>query len=114
VAYLHCHSCDWEQDDFWEPGGYNPFRDDKIEWLRECLWSPKMRFDGGFYADHPELPVYADEEGEYVRGQDVAALELRRMEQQVSNMAVPTFEDWKRVRETFKCPRCGAQNWDID
>ena len=33
MAYLHCHACGWEQDDFWEwkwwdgwqrPFGYNP------------------------------------------------------------------------------------------
>jgi hypothetical protein len=24
MAFLHCHNCDWSQDDFWEPNGYNP------------------------------------------------------------------------------------------
>ena len=25
MAYLHCHSCEWQQDDFWN-NVYNPIR----------------------------------------------------------------------------------------
>jgi len=24
MAYLHCHNCDWAQDDFYSVDGYNP------------------------------------------------------------------------------------------
>lgn len=52
MAYLHCHSCDWSQDDFWDwnwkglkrfwkfrsrPFGYNPvslFLEDFAEYIR--------------------------------------------------------------------------------
>jgi hypothetical protein len=26
MAYIHCHNCNWQQDDFWSVGGYNPIR----------------------------------------------------------------------------------------
>jgi hypothetical protein len=26
MAFLHCHNCNWEQDDFWSWKGYNPVR----------------------------------------------------------------------------------------
>jgi hypothetical protein len=37
--YIHCHSCPWEQDDFWT-SSYNPFTVlmSDIKWL----WFPKM------------------------------------------------------------------------
>lgn len=37
MAYLHCHTknCGWEQDDFWDKEGYNPFKE------KDCLFKEK-------------------------------------------------------------------------
>lgn len=26
MSYVHCHGCNWSQDDFWSLRGYNPVR----------------------------------------------------------------------------------------
>lgn len=41
MAFLHCHNCDWSQDDFWEPNGYNPLENvysgKRFRWTGEAF-----------------------------------------------------------------------------
>ncbi len=109
MAYLHCHDCDWGQDDFWEVGGYNPVR-----WLLNVeadLLKDKMRFD---FESIDISPEGHDDEGPWVSGKAYVAWELRRHARNIEKMAVRTTDEWKQVKNTFRCPGCGSQNLDID
>lgn len=47
MAVLHCHTCGWEQDDFWRKT-YNPLT--KLVQLFSWLWIPRyIKFDGELY-----------------------------------------------------------------
>ena len=110
MAYLHCHSCGWSQDDFWREGGYNP-----ISWLSDFekdLFKEKIHLDSEYFAD--DIIPNQDEKGFWIRGKDFVAQELERVARNIRNMAIPTDEHWQAVKEGFKCPKCGSPEWDID
>jgi len=88
--YLHCHSCNWSQDDFWEwkwkgllsfwkfksrPFGYNPF---------------------SLLLQH--IAVY---------------FEIKRIIKRIKHMRWWTYNSW--LIETHPvCPECGDNNFGID
>jgi len=120
MAYLHCHNpnCNWSQDDFWdekggEYEGYTPFRSDTVQWLKESLFEDRMYFDRSFF-DEMGLDYEEDDEGCYMRGTDFVAFELERKARSIRNIKVRTNEEWKQVRESWVCPECGSDDWDID
>jgi len=47
MAYVHCHHCNWEQDDFWS-WGYNPLRWFFKYDLPSYIWPRMIRCDPGF------------------------------------------------------------------
>ena len=122
MSYLHCHGrlqdgteCGWGQDDFWEIDGYNPISFlQKDSDLNNNLFREKMYFDKWFFQDNPSIPHKEDEKGLYCSGRDYIIWELRRKANNIERMLVPTWEEWKEVRDTLKCPRCGGDDWDID
>jgi len=103
MAYLHCHGhgCDWEQDDFWTKDGYNPFRQDMIDYLKDCLFKDSIQLD------------HCGEQ-RTLSGQELVARELERKARSIRGMKVKTTEDWKKVKDSWRCPDCGSKNWDID
>lgn len=119
MAYLHCHNCSWSQDDFWKKDGYNPFREDTVEWLKEKLFEDYVNMDIGYVRDMRllgfDFEVEEDSKGCYnIKTTDFVAMELMRKARSISKMAVKTWEDWKKVKDTFVCPKCGSDNLDID
>lgn len=118
MAYLHCHNCGWSQDDFWELNGYNPFRQDLIEDLKECLFKDKIYLDFEFFEEANSgngfLRYWEDEKGWFCTGIDYVAFQLNRKAKNISSMAVKTTEEWKKVKDTFVCPKCSKRNLDID
>lgn len=104
MAYLHCHSCDWGQDDFWEPEGYNPFVSHIIDTYKDILFR--------------DTAIWIDEENHgrqiEIDARELVARELERKAQSIRNMRVKTYEDWKKIKDTWTCPECGSGNWDID
>jgi hypothetical protein len=116
MSYLHCHSCGWSQDDFWEPSpGYNPFRADFIKDLEKSLFENKIEFDKGFIERNPNVRHTIGKDGKiYIKGTEYVALVLERKAKQIRNMNVKTFDEWKKIKDTWKCPKCGAHNPDID
>jgi hypothetical protein len=101
MAYLHCHGCDWSQDDFWSPDGYNPFRQDIIDYLKKCLFEDTIISDGG----HGDTNL---------SGREFVARELERKAAAIRHMHVMTDAEWQKVRATWHCPKCGSTAWDID
>jgi len=114
MAYLHCHDCDWGQDDFWSEDGWNPEKATKHDW--EYTFKDKIYMDHYFFEDSNLLDkMNKDEDGQvWIKGQDLLAFELRRRANLVENMAVKTYEEWKSVKDSFVCPKCKSNNLDID
>ena len=105
MAYLHCHtpSCGWEQDDFWSKDNRNyPICQDHIEWLRDLLLkdTTRIQIEGG--------PL------QEMDTKEVVALELERIAKRIRGMYIKTYEEFKKIKDDFKCPRCGKHCWDID
>lgn len=97
MAYLHCHDCDWSQDDFYSPEDYNPFRESDMAGLRRDLFRDEIRL-----------------ERKTVTGREFVIMELERMIARIKTMEVMTNEEWQKVKQDWKCPKCKSKNWDID
>lgn len=119
MAFLHCHGkdCNWSQDDFWSKDGYNPFRQDLADYLRDSLFQDKIYLDK-FLAerivDGPLFDMRGEHRDYYVSGTELVAYKLEMMAKSIRNMAVKTDEEWQKVRPQWKCPECGSSDWDID
>jgi len=117
MAYLHCHSCDWSQDDFWDwkwawkfwrhkALGYNP-----ISSLIDCILTyskPRyINYDWEFANDYgfktPKIHSWR-----------MLLFEISRLYQQFTTMEWGTFKAWKKHKLLAICPKCGARNFDID
>ena len=119
AAFLHCHNCEWGQDDFWEHGGYNPisyFRERADEWEAN-LFKDKV----GMERDALEgMGISADQiEGEHGEatafGPTVVAAEIRSLADSIDKMKWRTEAEWKRGMEGATCPSCGGSfEPDID
>jgi hypothetical protein len=115
MSYLHCHNCNWSQDDFWEPSpGYNPFRKDLINDLEKSLFEDKIEFDKGFIERYPNAPYWTKDGKFYISGTEYVAMTLERKAKQIRNMSIRTWNEWKQVKDTWKCPKCGQRKSDID
>ena len=102
MAFLHCHGCNnWGQDGFWSKEDYNPFRQDIIDHLKECLFKDEIVTD--------PVTGYGT-----ISGTEFVARQLEQLAASIRNMQVKTDEDWKRVRDTWRCPECGSDDWGID
>ena len=115
--YLHCHTknCGWSQDDFWDTDGYTPFRHDLIDIMKKHIFMDKVYMDSSFFSEYPEIPSHKDETGCYCRGTDLVAWNLERKAKNIRSMTVRTLEEWKTIRDTFKCPLCGSgDGLDVD
>ncbi|MCK5604757.1 hypothetical protein KAR91_22905 [Candidatus Pacearchaeota archaeon] len=116
MAYLHCHACGWEQDDFWEwkwwdgwqrPFGYNPLSlmiEDVMNYgkpriVNMDLWWAK---ENGFKSDR----IYSWRM--LLRG-------WRRHFFRLFTQRWWTSKSWYRSRLTARCPSCGSSGgFDID
>ena len=113
MAYLHCHSCDWSQDDFWSMDGYNPFREDTIKDLKENLFKEYLYYDE-WWIKELGIPYTRTKKGAKVKSQHVVGKILENKAKSIFNMDVKTNEEWVKVRLKWKCPECGSDDWDID
>jgi len=97
MAYLHCHDCDWSQDDFWSLDEYNPLCESSIAELRRDLFKDEIRLGR-----------------ETITGAEFVVMELRRIIARITTMVVPTDGEWQKVKKDWRCPQCKSKNWDID
>ena len=117
MAYLHCHTCNWSQDDFWEwewtwrvwkfrPFGYNPISlfVDNIH----AYGVPRyIEFDISFAREHGL-------ESPYIHSWRVLWWELKKSIRSVRDMKWWTWKSWRRHAEGAVCPQCKERNFDID
>jgi hypothetical protein len=53
MSFVHCHSCHWEQDDFWSWKGYNPLRFFFKNELKWYIWPRYVGMDAPFVTHTP-------------------------------------------------------------
>ena len=100
MAYLHCHSCRWQQDDFWDKS-YNP--------LRSLVnWEEMLLADDSLDATFTDDASFIEEHGKLTR-REVIAREIEAAARTVRQMV------WRDRAEHDRqpCPKCGAA-LDID
>lgn len=97
--YLHCHSCDWEQDDFYDTDGYNP-----AEYLKS--WNEMLL--------NENLDDIFNGEGEKKTKREVLAREYENFAIRIRGMRWVTYEQWQKEKDTAVCPQCGKRDFDID
>lgn len=119
MSYLHCHSCDWSQDDFYSKG-YNPITKiwSDIKWL----WKPRMiKFDSMFVKiDAKELMKYTHVHIFFKNNKCFSwnwfLLEIIKDLKIGLKQKWWTYKSWKKDKDNgvAKCPKCGQVNFDID
>jgi len=104
MAYLHCHACHWEQDDFWSEG-YNPMASMR-DWEEDLLSADienQFTSNSQFIKEHGNITM-----------REVIAQEFERHARKVRNMAYRTEKEFREKNPKKKCPKCGKQELDID
>lgn len=97
MAFVHCHSCDFSQDDFWSKS-YNPIRI-LLHWekrlLQDNLDEP-FTDDGGFIKEHGNISL-----------REFLAKNLENHAQRIRDMKWRTTEEFKKSNPKWICPNCG-------
>jgi hypothetical protein len=105
MAYLHCHNCGWEQDDFWKKDGWSPVK--SVESWREDFLSDK------FWDKFSTDPIFIQECGD-ITFQEVLAREFEKNARKIRNMKYRTMDEFRELNPERKCPMCGKRELDID
>ncbi len=103
MSYLHCHACDWSQDDFWSES-YNPIRHllNSEDWLLDFDKLDKSFVGEGFRTDDEPLMGLTTRQ--------VIVRDLEKAANTIRNMVFLREEDAKGQ----PCPLCGEHTLDID
>ena len=107
MAYLHCHNCNWSQDDFWSET-YNPgtcAKDDEQALLNSNL--------DDYFTD---CTSFIEKHGKITRREEIAR-HFERLAKLIRTMKFRTFEEFKFAKENglALCPQCGKRvEFDID
>ena len=104
MAYVHCHTYGWSQDDFYSVDGYNPAKSLK-DW-NDALCGPKL--DKQFTDD----AMFVRENGPLTM-REVIAREYEKYAKRIRNMRWVTWEQFKNDPHKI-CPQCGTENLDVD
>jgi len=105
MSFLHCHSCDFEQDDFYSVEGYNPAK--YLQgWMGDLC---KDDIDKQFTTDIE----WVKQNGPISRREAIAQ-QFEKFAERIRNMPWITVEQWNRDKKTAVCPKCGARDFDID
>ncbi|MCF8354330.1 MAG: hypothetical protein K9H48_07740 [Melioribacteraceae bacterium] len=107
MAFLHCHNCGWEQDDFWSEN-YHPLSC-PMDWKDLLLYSKDIDKQ---FADDAE---FVEENGP-ITIREVIARDLEKNAKRVRNMKFRTFKEFQEAGgNNLPCPNCGVVGeLDID
>jgi hypothetical protein len=124
MSYLHCHNCDFSQDDFYNKN-YNPFS--KIWFDVKWLWKPEfIKFhERGLIAHiskYTHIPVFIgiSKKGvESVFSWNWLLVEIVKDFKLWWKMKYPTYKSWQKAIKKNdgnwpRCPECDALELDID
>lgn len=118
MAYLHCHNCDWEQDDFWDLEYYNPIRclrDEEQDLVFGSLEAP-MDMDIGWKNECIDAGLLDESKrtATYLTKREVVIFHFRQAISRIEGMKYRTMEEYKKLNPERVCPKCGKQALDID
>ena len=124
MAFLHCHSCDWGQDDFWDKS-YNPITKmwTDIKWLWKPRWfqmDDHCVDDLSRYTGVKVFRKHSCPHGQLkVHSWNWLLLEMFKELKVCRRMKWWTWKGWKKEWEKRTpywpvCPECGNQDFDID
>ena len=105
MSFLHCHSCNWSQDDFYRVDGYNPAEYLK-SWMKDLCGD---NIDEQFSDDSNFL-----KENGPISRREVIAQEFEKFAKRIRTMKWITYEQWEKDRKSAVCPNCGQKAFDID
>ncbi len=121
MAFVHCHECGWQQDDFWsKPGdGYNPLRPDLVDFRRDLIEMAVKgeKFESGISLVREQNLPYEKKDGKIlVDPLDLLAHAFHSLGRRMEKMEWVTEQDFKEAREAgeAQCPECGSEHLDID
>ena len=106
MSYLHCHSCSWEQDDFYDES-YNPAQY-LMGWNESLFGDKKDKLDQLFTDDSQFLA-----ENGPITTREVLAREYEKFARRIRTMKWVTYEEFKAEPHKV-CPKCGSKDLDID
>ncbi len=117
MSYLHCHSCDWSQDDFWNKK-YNPLTKiwDDIKWL----WKPKIIkldiYTMNELIKYTHVPIIRKKTRSDYKAfsWNWFILELVKEIRIFFQQKWWTWKSWKKHKDIAFCPKCKKRNFDID
>lgn len=104
MAFLHCHNCDWEQDDFYSETAYNP---------------AKYLLGWNKYLCGNKIDEQFSDDADYLRRngpistREVIARQYEKFAKRIREMKWITWEQWNQEPNKV-CPKCGSDNLDID
>ncbi len=108
MAYLHCHKCNWSQDDFYHDG-YNPAKY-LMDWNEYLFGDKKDKLDEQFTDDSEFIKFHGN-----ITTREMIALEYEKFARRIREMKWITYEDFKKDKGIAKCPKCGSStDFDID
>lgn len=107
MAYIHCHTCGWSQDDFYSVDGYNPAKSLK-DW-NEYLCGSRKEFLDKLFSDDA---MFLKENGPLTT-REVIAREYEKFAKRIRNMRWITWDQFKNDPHKI-CPACGVENLDVD
>jgi hypothetical protein len=99
-ACVHCHVCEWSQDDFWSKD-YNPVRF-LLNWEKDLLGEKldqPFTDDAGFIEENGNLTL-----------REVIARECEQAAEKIRSMNFMSEDEW---HANNKCPNCGSR-LDVD
>jgi hypothetical protein len=128
MAYLHCHSCDWSQDDYWDFRLTRKYGYLNIKWLGigwgynpiSCFLSELFGKHGYLRPRRIKFDSYAAKEYGWKRSNPhswfLLMYEFKRMLRKFKDMRWKTHEAFRKDSDAdkAKCPHCGAVNFDVD
>lgn len=118
MSYLHCHSCDWSQDDFWSKR-YNPLTKvwDDLKWL----WKPRIIGIDPYgikdlikYTHVPIIRKKGNNPPGKVFSWNWLILELVKEIKIFLHQKWWTYSHWQKNKDLAVCPKCKKSNFDID
>ena len=119
MAFVHCHNCDWEQDDFWYKSKDTKFgylsisiggMKELVELLEAAIDDPSKHmidnYDSNFFKERFGTNHEVD-----VR--EFVARMLENRANRIRGMHWMTEQDY-RNDPNKRCPKCNSANLDID
>jgi len=127
MAFLHCHSCHWSQDDFWNfrigRNGYWKIPFIKLYWKYNpisCFLMYVFKKNGYWFPKRIKFDEYVIKERSWKRKDPhswfLILYEFKRMIRKFKRQKWWIYKNWKKDYDAgkAKCPNCGKINFDID